>query len=216
MDGDLQDRPEVIPELYNKAQEGYEVVFVSRKNRPESIQYKLAQKMFYFFLRKLSGMDFDSNQANFSIISRKVVEAFGRFSENTRFYGSTIKWLGFNRTQIFADHGQRFSGKPSYTLKKRIKLAFDIILSFSERPLRFAISLGIIISTFSLVLTAWIIYKSIFYDFSVTGWASVISAILFSSGAILVVLGISGIYIGEIFNQVKNRPLYIIEKIQGE
>lgn len=216
MDGDLQDRPEVIPDLYNKAQEGFEVVFVSRKNRPESVQYKVAQKIFYFFLRKLSGMDFDSNQANFSIISRKVVEAFGGFSENTRFYGSTIKWLGFNRTQIFADHGQRFSGKPSYTLKKRFKLASDIILSFSERPLRFAISIGVLISMLSLVLTAWIIYKSIFFDFSVTGWASVISAILFSSGVILVVLGVSGIYIGEIFKQVKNRPLYIIEQIQGD
>jgi glycosyltransferase involved in cell wall biosynthesis len=216
MDGDLQDRPEVIPELYNKAQEGYQVVFVSRENRPESIPYKIVQKIFYFCLRKLSGMDFDSNQANFSIISRKVVEAFGCFSENTRFYGSTIKWLGFNRTQIFADHGKRFSGKPSYTLKKRIKLALDIILSFSERPLKFAISLGVLISIFSLVLTVWIIYTSLFYDFSVTGWASVISAILFSSGVILVVLGISGLYIGEIFKQVKNRPLYIIEQIQNK
>jgi dolichol-phosphate mannosyltransferase len=86
-------------------------------------------------------------------------------------------------------------------------------LSFSERPLRFAISLGILISFLSLVLTAWIVYKSIFYDFSVTGWASVISAIFFSSGITLVVLGISGIYLGEIFKQVKNRPLYIIEQI---
>jgi dolichol-phosphate mannosyltransferase len=181
MDGDLQDRPEVIPDLYRKAQEGYDIVFVSRKNRPEKLYYKLAQKLFYFCLRKISGMDFDSNQANFSIISKKVVLAFEGFSENTRFYGSTIKWLGFKRTQIFADHGQRFSGKPSYTLKKRIKLASDIILSFSERPLRFAISLGILISFLSLVLTAWIVYKSIFYDFSVTGWASVISDIFLSS-----------------------------------
>jgi dolichol-phosphate mannosyltransferase len=203
----------VIPDLYRKAQEGYDIVFVSRKNRPEKLYYKLAQKLFYFCLRKISGMDFDSNQANFSIISKKVVLAFEGFSENTRFYGSTIKWLGFKRTQIFADHGQRFSGKPSYTLKKRIKLASDIILSFSERPLRFAISLGILISFLSLVLTAWIVYKSIFYDFSVTGWASVISAIFFSSGITLVVLGITGIYLGEIFKQVKNRPLYIIDQI---
>lgn len=213
MDGDLQDRPEVIPDLVEKIKEGYDIVFVSRKNRPEKFHYKLAQKIFYFFLRKLSGMDFDSNQANFSIISKKVVEAFKHFPEYTRFYGSTIKWLGFNRTHIFADHGHRFSGKPSYTLKKRIKLASDIILSFSERPLRIAIGLGVIISTSSFVLALWIVYRAAFYDFSVTGWASVISATLFSSGVTLVILGITGIYLGEVFKQVKNRPLYIIDKI---
>jgi glycosyltransferase involved in cell wall biosynthesis len=213
MDGDLQDRPEVIPDLYKKAQQGFDVVFVSRQNRPEKLYYRIAQKIFYWILRSLSGLDFDSRQANFSIINKKVVEAFKKFPENARFYGSTVKWLGFNRTQILADHGQRFSGTPSYTLKKRIKLASDIILSFSERPLRFAIGLGILISVLSLVLTAWIVYNSIFYDFSVTGWASVISAILFSSGIILVVVGICGIYVGEIFKQVKNRPLYVIDRI---
>jgi len=212
MDGDLQDRPEVIPELYSKAQEGFEVVFVSRKNRPEKLYYRIAQRLFYLILRILSGIEFDSKQANFSIINKKVVDAFKSFPESARFYGSTIKWLGFTRTQIFADHGVRFAGRPSYTLKKRIKLASDIILSFSERPLKFSIGLGISLSLFSLGLAIWVVLRSIFFGYSVTGWASIISAIFFSTGILLVVIGISAVYIGEIFREVKNRPLYIIDQ----
>jgi dolichol-phosphate mannosyltransferase len=211
MDGDLQDRPEVIPDLYKKSQAGYDVVFVSRQNRPEKIYYRIAQKIFYWSLKKLSGVDFDSRQANFSIINKKVVDAFMKFPENARFYGSTIKWLGFKRTFILADHGTRHSGKPSYTLKKRIKLALDIILSFSERPLKFAISCGLVLSSISILLAIWIVYGNFKWGYSVTGWPSVIVSVLFSGGFILTVLGIMGIYIGRIFQEVKGRPLYIID-----
>jgi dolichol-phosphate mannosyltransferase len=212
MDGDLQDRPEVIPDLYDKARLGFDVVFVSRQNRPEKLYYRIAQKIFYKVLRNLSGIDFDSRQANFSIISNKVVRAFVNFPENKRFYGSTIKWLGFSRSFILADHGSRHSGKSSYTIRKRIRLALDIILSFSERPLKFAITLGLLMSISSFIVSAWIIYGSFMWGFTVTGWPSLMAAILFSTGMILVVIGIAGIYIGEIFKQVKNRPLYIIDK----
>jgi glycosyltransferase involved in cell wall biosynthesis len=216
MDGDLQDRPEVIPDLYKKAQEGFDVVFVSRQNRPEKLYYRMAQKFFYWILRLLSGVDFDSRQANFSIISKKVVEAFKHFPENARFYGSTIKWLGFNRSFILADHGFRHSGKPSYTLKRRIKLAADIIISFSERPLKAAIILGIVISVFSTFMGIWIVYGTLNWGYTVIGWPSLITAVLFSTGVILVVAGILGVYIGEIFKQVKNRPLYIIDEFRNK
>jgi dolichol-phosphate mannosyltransferase len=212
MDGDLQDRPEVIPQLFYKAQEGFDIVFVSRQNRPEKLYYRFAQKLFYWFLRKLSGIDFDSSQANFSIINRKVVDGFKSFPENARFYGSTIKWLGFKRTYIFADHGIRYAGKPSYTLRKRFKLAADIILSFSERPLKFAIGLGGFMSLLSLLITFWLFYRVVFESYILSPWTSLMAAIFFSTGVVLVVIGISGIYIGEIFRQVKNRPLYVIEK----
>jgi dolichol-phosphate mannosyltransferase len=199
MDGDLQDR--------------FEIVFVSRKNRPEKYYYRIAQKTFYVILRFLSGIDFDSNQANFSIISKKVVGAFNKFPENARFYGSSIKWLGFKRTFIYADHGKRYSGKPSYTLKKRIRLALDIILSFSERPLKFAIGIGAAMSFSSILIAIWVVYRSFKLGFSVTGWPSIILSIFFSTGTILIVLGIIGIYVGRIFQEVKNRPLYIISEI---
>jgi glycosyltransferase involved in cell wall biosynthesis len=210
MDGDMQDRPEVIPELYKEIQKGFDVVFVNRTNRPESFLYKVAQKFFYLTLRVLSGYDFDSRQANFSIINRKVVEAFKQFPENSRFYGSTIKWLGFRSSSISATHGKRFEGKPSYTLQKRFKLAADIILAFSDRPLKIAIGLGLTMSTLSIFIVTWILIGVSSWGFSVVGWPSLIAAIFFSTGIILVILGILGVYLGQVFKEVKNRPLYLI------
>jgi len=212
MDGDLQDRPEVIPDLYKKSQEGFDVVFVSRQNRPEKLYYRIAQKFFYWILKLLSGIDFDSRQANFSIINKKVVEAFGNFPENARFYASTIKWLGFDRSFIVADHGKRYSGKPSYTLKKRLNLASDIILSFSNRPLKLAIYFGVFLSFSSIAAVIYITYRAIFYGFEIKGWASIMALILFVGGIILIILGVLGIYIGRIFVEVKKRPLYIISQ----
>jgi dolichol-phosphate mannosyltransferase len=211
MDGDLQDRPEVIPDLYKKAQEGYQVVFVNRTERKESLFYLLIQKIFYKLLNLLSGLKFNSKQANFSIISKNVVEAHRQFGENARFYRSTIKWTGFAAASIDAKHGERYNGKPSYTIKSRFKLAFDIILSFSERPLRFAVMLGVFFSVLSLLFVCWIAYKAYFSEFSVLGWPSIIFSILFTAGINLIILGILGLYLGRVYNQVKQRPLYIIE-----
>jgi dolichol-phosphate mannosyltransferase len=111
-----------------------------------------------------------------------------------------------------ADHGKRHSGKPSYNLKKRFKLASDIILSFSERPLKFAIGIGVLMSVLSFILAILIIYRSLKWGYEVEGWVSLISAIGLSTGLTLLISGIIGIYIGQIFNQVKNRPLYVTEQ----
>jgi glycosyltransferase involved in cell wall biosynthesis len=212
MDGDLQDRPEVIPELYHRVKSGFDVVFVSRRNRPETLYYRMAQKIFYWLLRLLSGINFDSRQANFSIISKKVVEAFKIFPENARFYGSTIKWLGFKTADLEADHGVRFSGRPSYTLRKRIKLAVDIILSFSERPLKFAIGFGIFSSTISFIffLDMTLGRSSSLNDEVTTTF--ILSSLYFLSGSILIVLGIIGVFLGRVFQETKKRPLYIISE----
>ena len=212
MDGDMQDRPEVIPQLYKKAQEGFDIVFVSRTDRPESYVYRISQRIFYSMLKFLSGIKFDNSQANFSIINRKVVEAFKQFPENARFYGSTILWLGYKRTSIKASHGARYSGKPSYTLRKRFKLATDIILSFSDRPLKFAISLGLLMSSFSFMMLLWVIWRAINHGFTSVGWASLISTTLLTGGIILVVLGVLGVYIGGVFREVKSRPLYLVDE----
>jgi glycosyltransferase involved in cell wall biosynthesis len=210
MDGDLQDRPEVIPELFNKAQEGYDLVFVNRIKRTDSHIYLFFQRIFYIILNLLTGLKFDHRQANFSIVSHKVVQAFKTFSENSRYYMTTIKWLGFKSTSINAVHDSRFSGKTSYKLKKRLQLALDVIVSFSERPLRFAVTLGIIMSFTSLIVGVVITFKKLTTGFSEIGWAGLMVSIFFTTGITLMVLGILGIYIGKIFLQVKNRPLYII------
>jgi len=215
MDGDLQDRPEVIPLLFEEALNGFEIVFVRRKKRPESITYKFFQKIFYLLLNLLSGLKLDSREANFSIISRKVVEAYMQFPENARFYGTTIRWLGFKRSYIYADHGIRFSGKSSYSLKKRIKLATDIIIAFSERPLKMSIYFGFFVSIISVLIFCWVLTRAIIWGYEVQGWTSIIISIFFSTGSLLIVLGILGIYVGRIFNQVKNRPLYVIEEYKN-
>jgi glycosyltransferase involved in cell wall biosynthesis len=212
MDGDLQDRPEVIPKLYAKALEGFDVVFVSRTQRPESFSYKLLQKIFYGILRFTTGIKFDSRQANFSIISKKVGEAFKIFPDNARFYGSTIKWLGFNTSFIEATHGKRFQGKPNYTFKKRIKLALDIVIAFSDRPLKFAIGLGLTMSVLSLFSTLYVFSLSIEKQLSEIITYLSFSVMLFLSGIIFTILGVIGIYLGRVFTEVKKRPLYIISE----
>lgn len=212
MDGDFQDRPEVIHELLARALQGYEIVFVNRENRPEKTYYKVLQKIFYFTLNTLSGLNLDSRQANFSIISRNVVEGFNKYSENTRFYASTVKWLGFKRSEISASHGKRLNGKPSYTLRKRIRLAVDIILSFSERPLKLSVGLGVVTSLFAIISSLNLFWKAFTKGYTVLGWASVIISVMFFSGVILIVLGIIGLYLGKVFNEVKNRPLYLISE----
>jgi glycosyltransferase involved in cell wall biosynthesis len=215
MDGDLQDRPELIPELYSKANEGFDVVFVSRKDRPEGLIYKIIQKIYYLLLSKLSGIDFDSTQANFSIINRKVIMAFRKFPESARFYGSTVKWLGFRTTSLEAKHGNRYGGKTSYTLKSRVNLAMDVITAFSDRPLKFAIGLGISMTSIALFMASWIIIGSFKWGFTEVGWASIMAVVLVSTGSILIVLGIIGIYIGRVFREVKNRPLYVIDELKN-
>jgi glycosyltransferase involved in cell wall biosynthesis len=210
MDGDLQDRPEVIPELYKKAKEGFEVVFVSRKNRPEKKWYLILQKVYYLILSTLTGIKFDSTLANFSIINQKVVEAFKLFPEQSRFYGSTIRWLGFNATSIQANHGKRFAGKTSYSLRKRFKLATDIMYSFSTRPLYFSIYLGLILLVFSASHAGWLLAEFYIYGYTINLISIVVILISFMLGLVLVFLGIIGAYVGKIFEQVKNRPLYVI------
>jgi dolichol-phosphate mannosyltransferase len=166
--------------------------------------------MFYWILRKLSGVDFDARQANFSIINKKVVEAFKSFPENARFYASTIKWLGFNRSSILANHGQRFSGKPSYTLKKRINLALDVIFSFSIRPLSAITKFAVFTSIISLSLAA-----GIFVDLSLLSKISnktFLFFIFFLGGVVLINLALISEYMGRIFQESKRRPLYVISE----
>jgi glycosyltransferase involved in cell wall biosynthesis len=212
MDGDLQDRPAVIPDLISKAKNGFDVVFVSRKNRPESKTYLFFQKIFFQILKMFSGMNFNKDQANFSIMSRKVIEAFNNFPEYSRYYNSTIKWLGFKETFIDADHGTRDKGVPSYSLIKRIRLAVDIILSFSDRPLKITVVIGMAMSVSSILVGFFLTIKYILFGFTVEGWASLMVAMFIIGGTTISVLGVVGLYIGKIFDEVKRRPLYVVQE----
>ncbi len=215
MDGDLQDRPEVIPELYAKAQEGYDVVFVARKNRPESRLYHLAQRTFYAIFRYLAGTGYNPEYGNFSITSRVVVKHFRSLHENLRFYGGIVHWLGFRHTSIQAEHGTRYAGTSVYTLGSRIRLAAAIIVAHSDKPLRLSIGLGLVMATLSFLYGGYIILRAIFGDLAVQGWASLIVSIYFVGGILMIVLGIIGIYIGKMYSEIKRRPLYVVAETVG-
>jgi dolichol-phosphate mannosyltransferase len=212
MDGDLQDRPEVIPKLFQKIHEGFDVVFVARENRPESKLYLLLQRIYYFVLNTLSGLEFNSKYANFSIINRKVIDSFNLLSENTRFYGSSILWLGYRKGEVSAQHGTRFAGKPSYTISKRIRLAVDVIIAFSDRPLKFAIYLGITQALVSIIFVANLVSKYFLGSNSESIQEIILASIFLSTGIIVLILGLIGIYIGRIYRETKMRPLFLISE----
>jgi glycosyltransferase involved in cell wall biosynthesis len=212
MDGDLQDRPEVIPDLYNKALEGFDIVYVSRQKRTESFAYLFLQRIFYLILNLISGLKFDYKQANFSIMNKKVLKSFNEIGENSRFYVSTLKWLGFKEGSISAQHGKRFAGKPSYTLRKRLKLALEIIISQSERPLRIAFFAGIIELIGSLIVALTLAVFAYQNKMENIFELAVLFVVIFCSATLKMIIGILGIYIGKNFIEVKKRPLYIINQ----
>ncbi|MEM9097553.1 MAG: glycosyltransferase family 2 protein [Pseudomonadota bacterium] len=209
LDGDLQDRPEVIPELYAKSQEGYSCVYVERQDRPESKLYLAGQKAFYSFLRALTTTEYDGRHGNFSIISREVVENYNQLAEGGRFYGGLVHWLGFPKASIQAKHGERFAGKPSYNLTKRFSFAKAIILSFSTRPLDITLAVGMGVTIVALALGVFTLVGALFFGYSVEGWASIMISIYFLGGVQMMMIGMVGLYVGRISEEVKRRPGYV-------
>jgi polyisoprenyl-phosphate glycosyltransferase len=162
-------------------------------------------------LRLLSNTNYNPAHGNFSIISRRVVEQYRAMGESLRFYGGILDWLGFERTSIVAAHGSRAAGQPGYNLRKRLRLAGDIILAHSDRPLHISIVFGLIISAWAGMSGIYITVRSMFFShYSVEGWTSLMVSVFFMGGIILMVLGIVGLYIGKIFNELKRRPLYVV------
>lgn len=212
MDCDLQDQPEEIIKLYNKAQEGYDIVFGRRVQRKDSHFKRLGSKLFYKVYNYFTESKIDNSIANFSIVSSTVVEKLKTLREQNRSYPLFINWVGFKRTNVNVEHAKREEGKSSYTLKKLIDLAIDSIVSQSNKPLRLSIKFGFIISVLSLLYAIFLITRYIIQGTPVEGWTSVMVSIYFIGGLLFANMGILGLYIGKIFDETKNRPLYIIEQ----
>jgi dolichol-phosphate mannosyltransferase len=211
MDADLQDRPEVIPELYAKAQQGYDVVFVNRAQRPESFLYRMIAATFYLTLNALSGQDYNRLQGNFSIVSADAVRAFRLLRETGRFYGGILRWVGFRHGSICATHAAPDLGQTSYNFFKRLRFALNLIVSFSTRLLYISIVLGLAMAVVSFVMAGSIIMDKILYpEYPLQGWPSVMTAIFFTAGVTNVAIGLTGIYIGQILQQTRGRPLYVV------
>ncbi len=212
MDCDLQDQPEEIEKFYKKAQEGYDIVFGKRVERKDNFLKKLSSRLFYKVYDYFTNMENQSGTSNFGIFSKKVIENFKRLREKNRAFPLFIKWLGFKSIDIDIEHAPRSEGKSSYNLKKLVTLALDSIISQSNVPLRLFIKLGFTFSFLSLIYGVYLIYKHFMYDVTVEGWTTVVVSIYFIGGLLFANLGILGIYIGKIFNETKDRPLYIVQE----
>jgi len=211
MDCDLQDQPEEISKLYSKAKDGYDVVLASRHARQDSFFKRTFSFLFYKVLSYLTGYKQDESVANFGIYHKNVVSAIVKMRESIRYFPTMVKWVGFKTTKIKVEHASRLEGETSYNIKKLIKLAIDIILAYSDKPLQIMIKIGFIISASSMFVALFFLYKWISGMISVTGFTSLIVSIWFLSGIIMMTLGIVGLYIGKTFEGVKNRPIYIIK-----
>ena len=212
MDCDLQDQPEEILKLYSKAQEGYDVVFGRRVIREDKAIKKFASKIFYKIYDYLSGYDTDPSVANFSIISLKVVKNFRKMNEQHKPYGYFINWLGFKRLDIEIEHAPRVYGESSYSFRKLINLALENIVSQSNKPLRMSIKFGFLMSFLSALYACFLVIRYFSNDITVAGWTSVMVSIYFVAGLLLANLGFIGLYLGKVFNESKNRPLYIVDE----
>lgn len=212
MDCDLQDRPEGIIELYNKLQEGYDVVFARRKDRKDSWLTKFFSRQFYKIYNYFSDGNYDASICNFNISRRIVIDNYCKMREQNRGYTIFLKWLGFNSTVIDIEHDKRAAGKSSYNLSKKIRMAISFITAQSNKPLYFAIYAGLI---FVLIAIFMVIYNIIHYFTAhaiPTGYTSMIVSLYLIGGVVLTVLGMLGLYIGNIFNETKNRPLYVLRE----
>lgn len=211
LDCDLQDRPEEIVNLYNKAQEGFDVVLASRQNRQDDLIKKFCSSLFYRSLSYLTDTHQDPSIANFAIYRNNVVAALKQMKDYYRYYPTMIYWVGFRLTKLEIEHAERKDGqKSSYSFRKRLTLAFDTIISFSDKPLRLMVRLGALISLVTAVSAMVLVVWYFVGDADVSGWASLFLSVWFLSGLIITILGMVGIYVGRTFESVKCRPTYIV------
>jgi dolichol-phosphate mannosyltransferase len=214
MDCDLQDQPEEITKLYNKAIEGNSVVFGRRYHRKDKFFKKLTSKLFYKVYNYFTeGQQVDNTVANFGIFSSSVIKNFKNMREQSRSIKLFVRWMGFDAAYIDIEHAKRQTGISSYSMGKLIELAFDRIIAHSNKPLRLFIKLGFLFSVLSFFYGTYILARYFLYGISVEGWTTVVVSMYFIGGLLFANLGILGIYIGKIFNETKKRPLYIVKEL---
>lgn len=212
IDGDLQDPPELIPELFAKYREGFQVVYAKRKKRDgESFFKKFTAKLFYRILKRITQIDIPVDTGDFRLIDRKVVDYLKQMPEQNIFLRGQIAWLGFNQTYVLFDRDKRKYGKTGYSFFKMLSFAMNGITGFSDQPLLFVGKMGLAISFVSFLIILYAIYSHFVLERTITGWTSLIVSSMFIGGVQLISIGIIGEYISRINKNVQNRPLYIVE-----
>lgn len=210
MDCDLQDQPEEIQKLYDNANKGFDCVLAARENRQDSFIKKIFSNAFYRILSELTGAKYDHRVANFGIYSEKVIQSINQFREPIRYFPGLVQYVGFKSETINIEHASRIEGKSSYNFKRLTNLALDIILAYSDKPLRTIIKLGLLISLLSFFYVGFSIWQWYTNQILVPGYTSLIASVWLLSGILISTLGIIGLYLGKTFEAVKSRPIYII------
>lgn len=213
IDGDLQDPPELLPDFYKKLKEGYDVVYAVRKNRKESSLKKLAYWLYYRLQQRVSNFKIPLDSGDFSMISRRVVDYMNQMPEQSRFLRGMRSWVGFKQYGFEYNRDARVAGEAKYGWKKLLELAFNGIFNFSDFPIRFISRLGIMIILLSFVYIGYVLVQKIFFGNVPEGFTTLIIAITLFSGVQLISIGLIGEYVLRIYNQVRNRPLFVIDKI---
>jgi dolichol-phosphate mannosyltransferase len=216
MDCDLQDRPEAVRRLYDKALEGFDCVFARRLHRTDSATKVATSRLFGILHGRVAGVKVDSSFGNFSIISRRVVRELRKFREGRRNYVLQVNWLGFPMGVIDVEHGARHSGKSSYSLVKKLRHAASTVLSQSTRPLYASAMFGLAMAVGAAITAAYLITRKLTVGYGVEGWTSVIVSLFFLFGVLFLNLGVLGLYLGSVFNEVKGRPPFVIERTTYE
>ena len=216
IDADLQDPPEVIPEMIKKWRDGYDVVYGVRASRDGETPFKLwTAKAFYRFINRLSETEIPLDTGDFRLIDRKVVNAFREMPERDRFVRGMVSWLGFRQTPFRYERSSRFAGETKYPFKKMVRFALDGILSFSMVPLRVATYAGFGASALAVLGILYALGLRLFTNIWVPGWTALMIAVLFMGGVQLLSLGIIGEYVGRIYGESKRRPLYLVDSYLG-
>jgi glycosyltransferase involved in cell wall biosynthesis len=213
MDGDLQHPPELIPGLIEKWQEGYEIVYTIRNdNKKVSFFKKVTGKFFYRFMSAISDINFEQGEADFRLLDKIAANELNKLSENAIFFRGMVKWLGFNQIGVEYVPDNRIWGKTKYSRKKMFALAISGITGFSIKPLRISTFIGVTIAFISLIYGVYALYTKLFTTHTIEGWTSVFFMVTFIGGIQLIILGILGEYIGNIFVESKKRPQFIIKE----
>jgi glycosyltransferase involved in cell wall biosynthesis len=216
LDGDLQDPPEVIPDLVRKWSEGYQVVMAQRRTRAEHGTRGIGFRLFYPLLRRVSDLPDAPDAGIFGLMDRSVVDQFNRLPERNRFIPGLRVWLGFKQTAVEYDRQGRAGGRPKQTLARLIKYAMDAMVSFSYKPLRAATYMGFFVAAIGFVTAiVFIVRRLFFHDPAFTGFTTLLTMMMFIGGIQLITIGILGEYIGRIYEEIKQRPLYIISERLG-
>jgi dolichol-phosphate mannosyltransferase len=214
IDADLQDPPEIFPQMAEKWREGFHVVYGQREKRKgESLFKKVSAKIFYRFIRRMTSVDMPVDTGEFRLIDRKVCDAVNRLPEKNRYIRGLVSWVGFRQTAVLYVREERFAGSTKYPLRKMISFAMDAVTAFSYKPLKLATTMGFFISCASFIYLVIIFYQHFFTDTTITGWASTVGILLFTQGTVMIILGLMGEYIGRIYEELKNRPAYIVQEI---